>query len=68
MITVLLEHDHQDEDLYLVEFRFAYNMAYHTSLQVMPAFLNFGREPLSVSSRREAAEFKIEIEETATVK
>ncbi|KAM0725812.1 Retrovirus-related Pol polyprotein from transposon 412 [Formica fusca] len=68
MITAFIEQDHRDWDLHLSEFRFAYNTAYHTSMQATPAFLNFGREPPSVSSRREGPEPEIEIEETATAK
>ncbi|KAL6418025.1 hypothetical protein ACFW04_011263 [Cataglyphis niger] len=45
MITAFIEQYHRDWDLHLAEFRFAYNSAYHTSLQATPAFLNLGREP-----------------------
>jgi Integrase core domain. len=38
MIVSFLERDHRDWDLHLPEFRFAYNTAYHSSLQTSPAF------------------------------
>ncbi|KAL6430594.1 hypothetical protein ACFW04_006885 [Cataglyphis niger] len=33
--------DHRDWDVHLAEFRFAYNLAYHMSLQATPAFFKF---------------------------
>ncbi|KAL6421332.1 hypothetical protein ACFW04_003699 [Cataglyphis niger] len=66
MITAFIEQDHRDWDLHLVKFRFAYNSAYHMSLQATPAFLNFGKEPSAINSRREAPELEFEIEEAAT--
>ncbi|XP_023289217.1 uncharacterized protein K02A2.6-like [Orussus abietinus] len=45
MMVAFLEEDHREWDSYLGDFRFAYNTAYHASLQATPAFLNSGREP-----------------------
>ena len=52
MIVAFLKDDHRDWDLHLHEFLFAYNTAVHGSLRVMPAFFNFGREPLPYRSLR----------------
>ncbi|KAL6432026.1 hypothetical protein ACFW04_007453 [Cataglyphis niger] len=74
MITAFLEQDlissdsHRNWDLHLAEFRFPYNLAYHTSLQATPAFLNFGRESSAINSRREVQEPELEIAEAATGK
>ncbi|XP_043479119.1 uncharacterized protein LOC122509251 [Leptopilina heterotoma] len=54
MIIAFIERSHREWDLHLPEFRFAHNTAYHTSIQSILAFLNFGREPTSaISLRRE---------------
>jgi len=63
MITAFLENDHREWDVHLTEFRFAYNTAYHTSLQDTPAFLNFGREPQPVNTVRGRREPAVEIAE-----
>ncbi|KAL6421182.1 hypothetical protein ACFW04_013735 [Cataglyphis niger] len=68
MITAFIEQDHRDWDLHLAEFRFAYNSAYHTSLQATPAFLNLGREPSAIHSRRGAPAPELEVGEAATDK
>ncbi|XP_071573155.1 uncharacterized protein [Temnothorax nylanderi] len=62
MITAFLGRDHREWDQHIHEFRFAYNSAYHTSLQATPAFLNFGREPQPVNvfrGRNGAAEVEL---------
>ncbi|XP_025263666.1 protein NYNRIN-like [Camponotus floridanus] len=64
MITAFLESDHREWDLHLTEFRFAYNTAYHTSLQATPAFLNFGREPQPINTVRGRHEQAVEVAET----
>jgi len=61
MITAFLENDHREWDIHLAEFRFAYNTAYHTSLQATPAFLNFGREPQPVNTVRGRHESAVEV-------
>lgn len=45
MIVSFVDENHQDWDLHLAEFRFAYNTAFHSSIGMSPAFLNFGRTP-----------------------
>jgi len=64
MITAFLQNDHREWDVHLAEFRFAYNTAYHTSLQATPAFLNFGREPQPVNTVRGRHEPAVEIAKT----
>ena len=44
MIMAFIQENHREWDKHLPEFRFAYNTAYHTSLQATPAFVNFGHE------------------------
>jgi len=44
MIISFIEKDHREWDRYLLEFRFAYNTAFHSSLGTSPTFLNLGRE------------------------
>ncbi|EFN63805.1 Retrovirus-related Pol polyprotein from transposon 412, partial [Camponotus floridanus] len=61
MITAFLENDHREWDVHLAEFRFTYNTAYHTSLQVTPAFFNFGREPPPVNTVRGRHEPAVEV-------
>jgi len=58
MITSLIEKDHREWDKHLSEFRFAYNTAFHSSLETSPAFLNLGRElkPVQLLSRNQATE------------
>ncbi|KMQ87492.1 retrovirus-like pol polyprotein [Lasius niger] len=68
MMTAFLEHDHRDWDIHLAEFRFAYNTAFHTSLQATPAFLNFGREPPPANLRQEGPDPELEVDDTATAK
>uniref|UniRef100_A0A6V7JG33 Integrase catalytic domain-containing protein n=1 Tax=Bracon brevicornis TaxID=1563983 RepID=A0A6V7JG33_9HYME len=46
MIRAILEEDHREWDRHLYEFRFAYNTAHHSSINMSPAFSNFGREPV----------------------
>lgn len=47
MIRVFVNNDHRTWDIHLSEFAFAMNTAVHASTKYSPAFLNFGREPLS---------------------
>ena len=56
MIISFLGQDHRDWDLYVYEFRFAYNTASHSSSKLSPTFLNFGRDPLLPNS------WKLELE------
>ncbi|KMQ84151.1 retrovirus-like pol polyprotein [Lasius niger] len=65
MVIAFLEHDHRDWDIHLAEFRFAYNTAFHTSLQATPAFLNLGREPNPANARQEGPEPELEVDDTA---
>lgn len=44
MIRAYLDQDHKKWDLYLDDFRFAYNTAKHSVTNMTPAFLNLGRE------------------------
>ena len=56
MIVSFLQKNHQDWDLHLHEFHFAYNSAVHGSLKVSPAFLNFGRQPIPYREFRKELE------------
>lgn len=56
MLRAYLDGNHRVWDQYLPEFRFAYNTAFHNSLQTSPAFANSGREPRSPTSLREELE------------
>ena len=57
MIISFLEQDqHRDWDKHVYDFRFAFNSASHSSTGLSPAFLNFGRDPISLNS------FKFQIE------
>ncbi|XP_019884900.1 uncharacterized protein LOC109610415 [Camponotus floridanus] len=64
MITAFFENDHREWDIHLAEFRFAYNTAYHISLQAIPAFLNFGRKPQPVNTVRGRHEPAVEVAES----
>jgi len=44
MMILFIEQDYREWDKYLSEFRFAYNTAFHFSLETFPAFLNLGSE------------------------
>lgn len=61
MIRAFVEQDHRSWDAHILDFRFAFNTSKHSSTQSTPAFLNFGREPLSINSLRR------ELESTATI-
>ena len=50
MIVAYIEQDHRNWDLYLSEYRIAYNASKHAATGLNPAFLNFGREPLIKNS------------------
>ncbi|XP_020297304.1 uncharacterized protein K02A2.6-like [Pseudomyrmex gracilis] len=65
MITAFIGNDHREWDVHLSEFRFAYNTAFHTSLQTTPAYLNFGREPQPVNTYRVNHETPVEIEDSS---
>ena len=52
MIIAFVKKDHRDWDHHIYDFRFAYNTAFHSSLQATPAFLNYGRELLPEESLR----------------
>lgn len=53
MIIAFLDRDHWEWDVHLNDFRFAYNIAHHSSIGASPAFLNLGRElELTHSLRR----------------
>lgn len=58
MITVFLE-----SECHLAEFKFAYNMTYHTSLQATSAFLTFGREAQPINIMRGRHESAVEVAE-----
>lgn len=45
MIMSYLEDDYREWDKYIYEFQFSYNTDSHESLELSPAFLNFGRDP-----------------------
>lgn len=62
MICAFVEQDHREWDKHIEDFRFAFNTAKHARTQVTPAFLNFGREPLTLNSLRRELEDNIEIE------
>lgn len=47
MIRIFVNKDHRTWDIHLNEFAFAINTAIHASTKYSPAFLNFGRNPLS---------------------
>ena len=61
MLRAYIDSDQRTWDLHLPEFRFAYNSAYHASLQTSPAFANFGREPQPAISMRKKAEGDLEM-------
>jgi len=62
IIISFIEKDHREWNKHLSEFRFAYNIAFH-SLGTSPVFLNFGRElPVQLLSRNQEA---IEVRNTA---
>uniref|UniRef100_A0A6V7IRE4 Integrase catalytic domain-containing protein n=1 Tax=Bracon brevicornis TaxID=1563983 RepID=A0A6V7IRE4_9HYME len=61
MLRAFVESDHRTWDKHLHDFQFAYNTAYHDSLQARPAFVNFGREPLPAVSLKRELEGEIEI-------
>ena len=65
MIVSYNDKDHNTWDEHLSEFRFAYNTAYHTSLQTTPAFLNFGRDPKPINSLKRREELNLEIDPQA---
>lgn len=46
MVVTFLNANHKEWDVYLHEFRFAFNTAVHGSLKVSPTFLNFERQPV----------------------
>ncbi|XP_033225941.1 uncharacterized protein LOC117178627 [Belonocnema kinseyi] len=52
LIVSFLQNNHQDWDLHLSEFRFAYNSALHGTVKVSPAFLNFEGNPLPYRTMR----------------
>ena len=56
MIRSFIGDDHRDWDAYIHDFRFAYNTAFHTTINATPAFLNMGREPRARKSFRRLGE------------
>lgn len=60
-LAAFVHENHRDWDLHLQEFRFAYNTAYHSSLQATPAFINLGRELIPIENTRENLETPEEI-------
>uniref|UniRef100_A0A6V7LWV3 RNA-directed DNA polymerase n=1 Tax=Bracon brevicornis TaxID=1563983 RepID=A0A6V7LWV3_9HYME len=61
MLRAFIESDHRTWDEHLHDFQFAFNTAYHESLQATPAFANFGREPLPAISLKRELEGELEI-------
>ena len=61
MLRAFVDGDQRYWDTHLVEFRFAFNTAHHSSLQTTPAFANLGRERLSAVSMRREIEGDLEI-------
>lgn len=68
MIISYIEHDHREWDLNIPAFRFAYNTAVHSSLEVSPAFLNLGRQPRSPKYLRKILEGAADIPVPNTAK
>lgn len=56
MIAMYVQANHRDWDVHIPEFRHAINTATQKSLQVSPAFLNYGRQPTPVKSLRREVE------------
>lgn len=56
MIIFFLHDKHQDWDIDLPEFRFAYNSAVHGTLKISLAVLNYGWNPLLYRSMRRGLE------------
>ncbi|XP_029680942.1 uncharacterized protein K02A2.6-like [Formica exsecta] len=63
MIVAFLERDHRKWDEHLRDFRFAYNIAHHSSIGTSPALLNLGREPTPINSIRERCANVDEVEQ-----
>ena len=61
LLRAYIDSDQGNWDAHLHEFRFAYNSAYHASLQTSPAFANFGREPQPAISMQQEVEGDLEI-------
>lgn len=61
MLRAYIDSDQREWDVHLHEFRYAYNSAFHSSLQSTPAFANFGREPAPAVSMRRELEGDLEI-------
>ncbi|CAG5079615.1 Similar to K02A2.6: Uncharacterized protein K02A2.6 (Caenorhabditis elegans) [Cotesia congregata] len=46
-------------DQYLFELKYAYNTSIHSSLNVSPAYLNFGRDPIYLDQYRDKLDVKV---------
>lgn len=64
MITCFVGIDHREWDEHLVEFRHAYNSAYHSSLGMSPAFLNYGHQPRASLFLRKLSDDDLVVPET----
>jgi len=62
MIVAYIDKDHREWDKHLIDFRFAYNTASHSSLGTSPAFLNLGRELIPAKAIRGEGEVLKDIE------
>ena len=56
IIRSFIRDNHPDWDVYIHDFRFAYNTGFHTTINATPAFLNMGREPRPRKSFRRLGE------------
>lgn len=63
MIWTFLDKDQRDWDVYLHEFRVAYNLAVNSSTEVSTAFSKFSRKQLPNVSFRVEEESPLEIHE-----
>ena len=53
MMSIFVKGDHRNWDIYLQEFAHAINTTVHSSTQLTPAFLNFGRNPRPAQKLRQ---------------
>ncbi|XP_051153756.1 uncharacterized protein LOC127277011 [Leptopilina boulardi] len=61
MIRSFIGDNHRNWDIFIGDFRFAYNTALHSTNRVTPAFLNMGREPVPLKSFRRLVEGGVEL-------
>lgn len=60
MIIAYIKENHREWDEKIPEFTFCINTASQETLQLSPAILNFGRQPMAVNSLRRQVEIEMD--------